>query len=46
MMDFMGKWHRVQTAEASAVNSDVSAFSTDLVRDGPWSGVQYESRVS
>ena len=29
MMGVMGKWHRVQTAEASAVNSDVSAFGTD-----------------
>ena len=38
-MGFMGKWHRVQTAEASAVNNDVSAFSTDEVRDGPWSGM-------
>ena len=28
------------------MHNDVSAFSTDLVRDGPWSGVQYESRVS
>ena len=37
-MGVMGKWHRVWTAEASAVNSDVSAFSTDLVRDGPWIG--------
>ena len=29
MMGVMRKWHRVQTAEASAVNSDVSAFGTD-----------------
>ena len=28
------------------MHNDVGAFSTDLVRDGPWSGVQYESRVS
>ena len=28
------------------MHNDVSAFSTDLVRDGPWSGVQCESRVS
>ena len=42
----MGKWHRVQTAEASAVHNDVGAFSTDLVRDGSWSGVECESRVS
>ena len=39
IMGFMGKWHRVQTAEASAVHNDVSASSTDEVRDGPWSGV-------
>ena len=34
MMGVMRKWHRVQTAEASAVHNDVGAFSTDLVRDG------------
>ena len=28
------------------MHNDVSAFGTDLVRDGPWSGVEYESRVS
>ena len=28
------------------MHNDVGAFSTDLARDGPWSGVQYESRVS
>ena len=28
------------------MHNDASAFGTDLVRDGPWSGVQYESRVS
>ena len=43
-MGFMGKWHRVQTAEASAVYNDVSAFGTDEVRMGH--GVEYESRIS
>ena len=28
------------------MHNDVGAFSTDLVRDGPWSGVECESRVS
>ena len=29
MMGVMRKWHRVQTAEASAVHNDASAFGTD-----------------
>ena len=45
MMGFMGKWHRVQTAEASAVNGDVSALSTDLVRE-MGHGLECESRVT
>ena len=45
MMDFMGKWHRVQTAEASAVHNDVGAFGTDLVRE-MGHGVECESRVT
>ena len=44
MMGFMGKWHRVQTAEASAVNGDVSALSTDLVRE-MGHGVEWNMRV-
>ena len=39
----MGKWHRVQTAEASAVHNDASAFGTDLVRMGR--GVEWNMRV-
>ena len=45
MMGVMGKWHRVQTAEASAVNGDVSALSTDLVRE-MGHGLECESRVT
>ena len=44
-MGVMGKWHRVQTAEASAVHNDVSAFSTDEVRDGPWIGVLEQGKL-
>ena len=30
IVGFMGKWHRVYTAEASAVHNDASAFGTYL----------------